>query len=132
MVRRVRPSHSRVRPPKAYFARGALVVVAVGAALLVTVRAGVPPKVPVDGLPDTALGSVVLFHLERAAALLAVVGAAVLIGWRTIQGRFPRIFGPVEYEAVEAAATATADHEGRLRLLEALAGLEVPPQDADA
>ena len=47
------------------------------------------------------------------------------------QGRFPRIFGPVEYEAADEAATVTQDHEERLQLLEALAGLGPPPEDGD-
>lgn len=115
-----------------YVVRGIVVVAAIIIAGLISVTAGIPPKEPVDGLPDTALGSEVLFYLERTAALLAVLGAVLLIGWRTVQGRFPRIFGPVEYEAAEEAATVTQDHEERLQLLEALAGLGPPPEDSGA
>jgi len=114
----------------AYVVRGVLVTAAIVLTVLISIAAGVPPKEPTNGLPDTAR-SEVLFYLERTAAMLAVLGAVLLIGWRTVQGRFPRIFGPVEYEAADEAATVTQDHEERLQLLEALAGLGPPPEDGD-
>lgn len=72
-------------------------------------------------LPDIALGWALLLHVERAAALLAVTGAVMLIGWRALQGDFPSRLGQIEYTVEEAATrarTAAATLEERLRLLE--------------
>ena len=79
-------------------------------------------------LPDIAMGWGLLFHLERAAALLGVIGIVLLIGWRAVQGEFPIKFGNVEY-AKEAAAEAEEGAEAqerRIQLLEALVGLRDP------
>jgi len=111
-----------------YVVRGIIVVAAILVAGVISVAAGIPPKEPPNGLPDTALGSEILFYIERAAALL---GAVLLIGWRTVEGHFPRMFGPVEYEAADQTATVTQNHEERLQLLEALAGLGPPPDNRD-
>ncbi|MGH2985643.1 MAG: hypothetical protein ACRDLO_03010, partial [Solirubrobacterales bacterium] len=70
-----------------------------------------------------------LFHIERAAALLGAIGIVLLIGWRAVNGQFPLKFGQVEYAAEEAAAQAeavAASQEQRLRTLEVLAGLRDP------
>lgn len=72
-------------------------------------------------LPDLALGWALLLHVERAAALLAVTGAVMLIGWRALHGDFPSRFGQIEYAVEEAAAdtrAVVAGLEERLRLLE--------------
>jgi hypothetical protein len=70
-----------------------LVVVAVfGAFVYVSEQAGVPTK-----LPGAALGWSLLFHLERAAAVLATTGVVFLVGWRAMHGEFPIKFGQVEY-----------------------------------
>lgn len=81
-------------------------------------------------LPDVAMGWALLFHLERAAALLGVIGIVLLIGWRAIQGEFPVKFGNVEY-AKEAAAEAeqgAEEQEHRIRVLEVLAGIREPTE----
>ena len=54
-------------------------------------------------LPPPALGWSLLLHLERAAALLSVLGATLLIGWHTAILRLPTRLGPVEYPAEETA-----------------------------
>jgi hypothetical protein len=76
-------------------------------------------------LPGIALDSVLVFHVERATALLAIIGAVVLVGWRALQGDFPFRLGQVEYEVRHAAKTRAMLelHEDRLRVLEALWGL---------
>jgi hypothetical protein len=76
-------------------------------------------------LPGASLGWVLLFHIERASALLAAVGVVTLIGWRAMHGEFPVKFGNIEYDkkAANASARATESQERRLRILEALGGL---------
>lgn len=99
-------------------------VTAVGAAFLLSYRAGLP--LGTDGkpdLPDTALGWPLLLHVERSAALLATVGAVVLIAARAAVGRYPSVFGPVTYEVAEAAREAAEAQDKRLELLEDTVGL---------
>ena len=70
-----------------------------------------------------------LIHVERAATLLAAIGAVVLVGWRASQGDFPIRFGQVEYavqDAVEGIESRDDAHERRLRNLEALADIRRP------
>lgn len=103
-----------------------LLAVVVGFAAVVwgSDRHGVP-----ESLPDVALDWTLLFHVERAAALLGAIGIVLLIGWRAANGQFPLKFGQVEYAAEEAAAQAeavAASQEQRLRTLEVLAGLRDP------
>src|SRR5215213_2804288 len=102
----------------------ALVVILVFAALVyVSERAGVP-----DRLPGAALGWNLLFHLERAAAVLATAGVVLLVGWRAMHGEFPIKFGQVEYaqKQAEAAAGLGEAQERRLRVLEVLNGIRDP------
>lgn len=89
----------------------------------VSERAGVPDK-----LPGAALGWNLLFHLERAAAVLGACGVVLLVGWRAMHGEFPIRFGNVEYaqQAAGAAAEATAAQERRLRVIEVLNGIRDP------
>ena len=75
-----------------------------------------------------SLGWTFLFHVERAAGLMAAVGIVLLIGWRAMHGEFPIKFGNIEYEkrAADATAGTAASQESRLRILEALSGLRDP------
>lgn len=103
-----------------------MLVVVVGFAAVVWASDG--HGVP-ESLPDIALDWTLLFHIERAAALLGAIGIVLLIGWRAVNGQFPLKFGQVEYAAEEAAAQAeavAASQEQRLRTLEVLAGLRDP------
>ena len=71
----------------------ALVVLAIFAiAVVASEKAGVPAR-----LPGAAMGWTALFHIERAAAILGVIGIVLLIGWRALSGEFPIKFGNVEY-----------------------------------
>jgi ABC-type phosphate transport system auxiliary subunit len=82
---------------------------------------GTPHSHHVEALPAIALGSRLLFHVERAAAILALVGVVVLVGWRGAHGEWPIKFGNVEYapkEAVKVTADALAKQDKRLRRLE--------------
>lgn len=101
------------------------------AAVYLSHRAGLPekPDGTEDELPSVALGWKLLFHVERAGALLGALGVVLLIGWRATRGEFPIRFGQVEYAAraaADEAAKATASQERRLRYLEVLAGLRSP------
>jgi hypothetical protein len=83
-------------------------------ALIGSVAYGSPAK-----LPGAALGWTLLLHVERASAVLAVLGAVWLVGWRALHGRFPIKFGHVEYEDEFAASAVTVDaHERRLKVIE--------------
>lgn len=76
-------------------------------------------------LPDIALGSAPLLHVERAAALLAIVGASWVVTWRAIHGELPVRFANVEYEselAIDQEDRITNLHE-RVVLLEIAARL---------
>jgi len=108
--------------------KGLPVLIVFAIAVGASVGAGVPSE-----LPNVAMGWVLLFHLERAAALLGVVGVVLLVGWRAVQGEFPVKLGNVEYEAKRAAADAelaAEEQEHRIRILEVLAGLR-PPEALD-
>jgi hypothetical protein len=81
-------------------------------------------------LPGAALGWPLLFHFERASALLATIGLVLLIGSRALRGEFPIRFGNVEYAVREAAARAdesTASLDRRVKLIEALLGIGLAP-----
>ena len=80
-------------------------------------RQGVP-----ETLPGAALGWILLFPVERAAALLGVVGGVLLVGWKAIHGELPVKFGQIEYPArVVSEAHVTAENqEHRLRGLESV------------
>jgi len=110
--------------------KGMAVVLVFAVATAASVSAGVP-----EDLPNVAMGWVLLFHMERAAALLGVIGLVLLIGWRAVQGELPIKLGNVEYEAKRAAADAeivAEEQEHRIRILEVLAGLRRAEElDAD-
>jgi uncharacterized protein YlxW (UPF0749 family) len=81
------------------------------AALLATLLAGAPER-----LPAVALGSVVLLHIERAAAMFAIVLAVVSVVVQASRGRLPTqvTTGGLAYEA-----EAAADTKGALENLQA-------------
>jgi hypothetical protein len=109
--------------------RVAIAALIFGLAVYASDRHGVP-----SDLPTIALGWRLLFHLERAAALLAAIGIVLLVGWRALQGDFPLKFGQVEYAAKEAAASsenATKAQERRIQFLEAILGIADPPPEEE-
>jgi hypothetical protein len=57
-------------------------------------------------LPSVALGWGLLFHVQRAAAVLATLGATALVAWKAAHREFPVKFGQLEYPAKEVDATA--------------------------
>ena len=79
-----------------------------------------------EALPAVALDWRLLFHIQRAGAMLAAIGVVLLVAWRGAHGDWPVKFGQVEYapkEAVAVTADALAKQDRRLQLLEATAGL---------
>jgi hypothetical protein len=103
------------------------------ASLLVSVVVGSGVEGIPGRLPGAALGWPLLFHLERASALLGTTGVVLLVGWRALRGEFPIRFGNVEYAVKEAAAGAdevSASHDRRLQLVEAALRIGANPSDA--
>lgn len=94
-----------------------------GGAIYLSTQATIP-----DPLPGAALGWTLLFHIERAGAVLGAVGIVVLIGWRALSKEFPIKFGNVEYaeKAASEAEEASESQERRIQWLEALAGIRDP------
>jgi hypothetical protein len=89
-----------------------------GLALCSSLLAGTP-----SDLPPIAMGWSLLFHVERATALLAAISTVLLIGWRASRGDFPVRIGQVEYAVREAARDVALREdalEERLRRLEIL------------
>ena len=103
--------------------RVAVVLGVFGVLAAISEDAGVPNK-----LPGAAFGWNLLFHLERAAAVLATAGVVLLVGWRAMHGEFPIKFGQVEYaqKQAEAAAALNQAQERRLRVLEVLNRIRDP------
>jgi hypothetical protein len=81
-----------------------VLMVAIGAGF-VTVLTGSPPR-----LPDVALNSTVLFHLERVVALLSVSLVLVVVITRTWRGDLPDEISAqgLKYEARGITQTTTA------------------------
>lgn len=108
--------------------RAAIVVAMFAGVVYASYQQSVPKK-----LPGAAFDWVFLFHVERAAALLATVGVVLLVGVRAMRGEFPIKFGQVEYPAKEVgekARAATAAQEERIQLLEErVFGIPPSPQD---
>lgn len=80
----------------------------------------------VETLPSVALGWRLLFHVERASALIGALGLVGLVAWRGAHGDLPTKVGNVEYapkEAVRVTADALAKQDARLRLVEERLGL---------
>lgn len=81
------------------------------AALAATLLAGAPER-----LPAVALGSVVLLHIERAAAMFAIVLAVVSVISQASRGRLPT---QVTTAGLAYEAEAAADTKGGLENLQA-------------
>ena len=107
-----------------WFWKAILAVVVLAAVAWASKMAGHVPA----HLPGAALNWTLLFHVERAAAVLAVIGTVWLVIWRGLHGEFPFKFGNLEYaqKAANASAEATASQERRLRALEVLNGIRDP------
>jgi hypothetical protein len=104
-------------------------IIAVAVVFLVAILSSHLHGVPKE-LPGAALDWRLLFHVERATALLAGVGAVLLVGWRATHGDFPIKFGQLEYapkEAVTRAEEVAEAQERRLQLVEAVLGIGPAP-----
>jgi hypothetical protein len=77
----------------------------IAAGVVVTMIEGAPAR-----LPGVALGSTVLLHVERAAALFAIVVAVLSVLAQATRGRLPTQLstGGLAYEAEAAADTQAA------------------------
>lgn len=104
-------------------ARLALLVAAVIAAFASSVVAGTPGA---EDLPAVALSWPALFHLERAIALVSLIAAAALVGWRASRGELPSRVGQLEWKIAENAMWAE-DLKERVWLLEVVNGLRTRP-----
>jgi hypothetical protein len=109
------------------------VVKALAGVFLLAAATGISYSAGAPGhLPGAALDWRLLFHVERAAAALAILGGVWLVVWRGLHGEFPIKFGNLEYAAKEAAANseeATEAQELRLQLVEAILGIADPPPE---
>ena len=85
---------------------------AVVAAAVVTLSEGAPAH-----LPDVALGSAVLFHFERALALLGAATAALVIVHRGSRGELPDELSTqgVKYAPTRRAEQLVANELKRLQ-----------------
>lgn len=70
-----------------------------------------------DRLPDVSLVWPLLFHVERAGALIAIVSAIVVVGWRASRGELPIRFANIEYR-VDGQSDSISSLERRVALLE--------------
>ena len=107
--------------------RVGLAALVLGFGVWISDRTGVPKS-----LPAAALDWRLLFHLERAAAVLAAIGVVLLVGWRALKGEFPFKFGQFEYAVKDTAAKSeavAARLEKRIEFLEALNNVGPPPPD---
>lgn len=96
-------------------------------AVLASSKVGVPhDRHGVEKLPSIAMDWRLLFHTERASALLGTVGVMLLISWRGARGEWPVRFGNVEYapkEAITITADAIEKQDRRLRIVESELGI---------
>ncbi len=97
------------------------------AGLVASVLYGVPAK-----LPGVALGLPALLHLERAAAVLAVIGVVSIFAYMTSLGHLPSQLGNIGY-AVVGRQHELEQHVAELRqgFEERLAPLEQSRQAGD-
>lgn len=84
------------------------------AAMVLSAAAGTPPN---DELPPVALGWPLLLHLERGAAIVAVVAALSVVIWRASKGELPTRFANIEYR-VDGTAKSLSELRRRLEWLE--------------
>jgi hypothetical protein len=86
----------------------------------------------VETLPSVALAWRLLFHVERASALMGAVGLVGLVAWRAAHGDLPNKVGNVEFapkEAVRVTADALDKQDKRLRILEDVFGIADESED---
>lgn len=72
-------------------------------------------------LPAVALGWPLLFHVERASALLGAIGLVLLVAWNGVHGIWPTKFANLEYapkQTVEVTAKALDELSSRLKEVE--------------
>jgi hypothetical protein len=87
-----------------------------------------------ENLPAVALGWRLLFHIERAGAILGIVALVTLIAWRGAHGDWPIKFGNLEYAPKEVGritSDALKKQEIRLRYLEDELGVADASRDRD-
>jgi hypothetical protein len=87
------------------------------------------PTPATSELPDIALGSPLLLHVERCVAFVAIVGMAVIVVARGTRGHLPIRFAQVEYDSERTAGMA--EIESRLRDLERAAGIRRKVENGD-
>ena len=90
-------------PARTEIVRLALVSAAAISALVLSVAAGTPSA---EDLPSISLAWPVLFHVERAVAVVSLVAAAALVGWRASRGELPSRIGQLEWRIAENAKWA--------------------------
>ena len=103
--------------------RLAVVSAAAISALVLSVAAGTPSA---EDLPSISLAWPVLFHVERAVAVVSLVAAAALVGWRASRGELPSRIGQLEWRIAENAKWAD-DLRERVWLLEVVNGVRTRP-----
>lgn len=92
-----------------------LLALVIAAAIVISLVEGAPRR-----LPSVALGSTVLLHVERAAALFAVALAVVSVFAQASRGRLPTQLSttglgyPADAEAADEAKAAIETLQGQL------------------
>ncbi len=82
--------------------RGVTLVIAAAGVLALSFSAGTPAT---GELPEVALGWPLLFRVERAGALAAILAGLVVVGWRASRGELPTRFANIEYRVEGTNAT---------------------------
>lgn len=83
-------------------------------AIALSWNAGTPAA---EDLPIVALGWPLLLHLERGAAVVAVLAVVAVVGWRASKGEMPTRFANIEYR-VDGATDSIDEIRTRLAWLE--------------
>lgn len=103
-----------------------------GFAIVASHRAGLPTKADgtAAGLPGVALGWRLLFHVERASALVGAFGLVAVILWRAAHGELPLKVGQLEYAKKEQAEQLRSGTTQALRAMRRLLHQERTAREA--